>query len=147
MSDPDQITVTLSREEAREICALWVCHGMRPPEIDEAHPAYTGPQKICAVQVADNPQPSDTGRYEEALRELLKVVSDISFEAEAEIPAHWPSVSCKNIGHGQRHEDDWRCPDCCSTWWAINETEPTAASDIEAFIFAALQPAGEKHGN
>lgn len=145
MSDPDQITVTLSREDAEWIAAITGPRVAMDPTNQYGDPAFAIDAKLRAA--LDNPQPSDTGRYEEALRELLKVVSDISFEAEAEIPAHWPSVSCKNIGHEQRHEDDWRCPDCCSTWWAINGTEPTAASDIEAFIFSALQPTGEKHGN
>ena|GEM_PF-4815352 len=32
--------------EARELFALWLCHGMQPPEIHPSHPAYTGAQKL-----------------------------------------------------------------------------------------------------
>lgn len=32
--------------EARELFSLWLCHGMRPPEIHPSHPTYTGAQKL-----------------------------------------------------------------------------------------------------
>lgn len=50
----------LTPAEARELFSLWLCHGMRPPEIDESHPAYTGAMKLGAAQ--PHPEDGDPGR-------------------------------------------------------------------------------------
>ncbi len=73
-----------------------------------------------------------------ALEELRRVLEFPAQISDAQIPSEWPSVNCDNHGHEQRHEDDWRCPDCFSTWWAVNDEEQPAEYHVQAFIFGAL---------
>lgn len=45
----------LTPDECQELFSLWLCHGMKPPEIYEGHPAYTGAMKLGQAQ----PHPED----------------------------------------------------------------------------------------
>lgn len=76
-------------------------------------------------------------RWREQLAPLLHVLDGATLE-DAPIPDDWPSVRCQNIGHEQRPEGDWRCPDCYSTWWAINGDETPDSYHAEAYVFGLL---------
>lgn len=76
----------------------------------------------------------------EALREMF----DYAVLEATDIPRAWPTLTCQNPGHKQKPEqhgadDDWRCPDCGSTWWAVDGTPIPAASHVEAFLFRVLR--------
>jgi hypothetical protein len=68
---------SLTTDEARELYALWRCHGMRPPEIDENHPAHTGPMKLGLIQLRAEGRPTqhpvDEDRFEEAVQAVIRV--------------------------------------------------------------------------
>jgi hypothetical protein len=58
--EPGGQATTLIPAESRELFSLWLCHGMRGPEIDASHPAYTGAMKLAQAQ--PHPEDGDPGR-------------------------------------------------------------------------------------